>query len=141
VHERHEYGAGCSRIQSGEDAGAGMPAEFNARNRLACASYLHRLTGAPFFSIALDDTQPVSRTTSDRNALIAQMAGLFEGIDLNSIRTSLIQLANILGQPPGRPAERGFILFAQRVLCANTAQDYTVTGRSEGIREFQGPGD
>ena len=105
----------------------GKSAEFNARNRAAYSSYLGRLTDAPFFAIALDDTQPISRTTSDWNGLIAQMVGLFEGIDqndLNSIRTSLVQLANISASHQGQPQSED--LFAQSVLSANPAQNYTL---------------
>jgi hypothetical protein len=105
----------------------GRTAEFNARNRAAYVSYLSRLTDAPFFAIALDDTQPISRTTNDWNAVIAQMAALFEGVDrndFNNIRTSLIQLANVAASHQGQPQSED--LFAQSVLCANAAQNYTL---------------
>lgn len=105
----------------------GRAAELNRRNKIAYVDYLRRLRSAPFFVAELNDVVPIARQDSNWQGLIAQMAELFVGIDprdLESIRTSLVDLANTSATYQGSP--QSLDLFAQNVLVADGTQNHIV---------------
>jgi hypothetical protein len=119
---------GCTSIMNMARAAAGFnPLERNPqRQHDTYEGYLRALMMSPLFRLSSDGQMTVSRQTNDWSVLLEAILGCFDGVgdeDRNSIRISLIDLANVAASHQGQTQSDD--LFVQSVLHADGANEYS----------------
>jgi len=105
-------------------------AQADAKNLASYNEYINRVMKAPFFNLELSDSKTITKTSSDWNALVDDIASLYEGIikeDLDSIKKSLVTITKAAMSRQGSLETAN--LFTQSVLGAinnGTEAYYTV---------------